>query len=117
MYRYKLIESLLYKKVYCKDIVELIFKYMYSIGKKHYIHIHKQLRKELSYFIIEKFYLDDDYSNEKKTISRCLICNKIINCSSKFKFYCYLDCVDHLKKIHKHADTYNQTILNFITNQ
>ena len=53
---------------------------------------------------------------KKKTISRCSICNRIIDTSKKFNFFGYLDCVNHLKEKHDYNTNYNQTILNFISN-
>ena len=116
MYKYKIIEEVLYDKLHCKELVDLIFKYMYPIEDKHKFKIKKNIIRELSYFTIETLYLDGEIENEKKTISRCSICDRIIDTSTKFNFFGYLDCVNHLKEKHDFETNYNQTILNFISN-
>ena len=116
MYKYKVIEKILYDKLYCKELVDLIFKFLYPAEERHSIHIKKEIKDKLSYIMIEKLYLDEDFEQEKKTISRCIICNRIIDTSKKFKFFGYLDCVNHLKDTHKYEETFNQTILNFMSN-
>ena len=116
MYKYKLIEFFLFSKLHCRELVELIFKLMHPDIKRNHITIKKKLKKELSYFMIEKLYLGENVNIEKNYISRCTICNSIINNSSKFKFFNYINCVDHLKNYHKFEENYNQTIFNFITN-
>ena len=116
MYKYKIIEKVLYDRVCCKELVDLIFKFIYPLEEKHQICFKKEINKQLSYFTIEKLYLDGEIENEKKKISRCSICNRIIDTSKKFKFYGYLDCVNHLKEKHDYETNFNQTILNFMSN-
>lgn len=115
MYKYKVIEEVLYEKLHTKDLVEFIFKKLYTIQNKHRIKLIKEVKKELNYFMIETIYLDDVETNDKLT--RCSICNKIIKTKErKLNFYNYMDCVDHLDRDHSIKETYHNTIFNYLQN-
>lgn len=112
MYKYKLIETLLLEKLSCMELVNHIFGFIYPIKNNKRFNVKKQLKKELLFNTIETIFLD----NEKKII-HCEKCNKLLTMnSSKFRFFNYLDSVEHNKQFHKLDTNYNESIISFIEN-
>ena len=115
MYRYQIIEEILYLNLYTKDLVELIFKYLYPIHQNIKREIKIELLKEIKYCFIENYKLGD--AQKGKKIVRCSICNAIIKTKgNEIYFYDYLDCMEHNKKVHNKTLSYNETILEYVSN-
>ena len=112
MYRYQIIEEVLYLNLNTKDLVDLVFKYLYPIHQNIRKKIKIKLLKEIKYCSIENYKLGD--AEKGKKIVRCKICNAIIKTNSIFNFHNYLDCVEHTKNVHNKILNYNETILEYM---
>lgn len=119
MLRYKVIENILFQKLYVTELVDRVFYFICpQISTKWTLYIENKTILEKNYKTIKSIYMTQNHKTELIQ-TRCAKCFHIISFQKHqnnkvANLFNYIDCVEHNKNTHELEQNFENTILHYI---